>query len=89
MNAPAIRNRRKLVAVLGANQKKSPFCQLLLDTIEQMIGFTMGDDKKFIVVVIVQRGMRSIPPVKGNTIANQPFVVAVVNSLHDIFSNLV
>ena len=61
----ASRDGCKLVAILRTDQKQVVFGEALLRSVEDVVGLPAGNDKKFVVVVVVQRGVWGIPPMEG------------------------
>ena len=57
------------MGVTGGNppdgSKQVVFGEALLRSVEDVVGLPAGNDKKFVVVVVVQRGVWGIPPMEG------------------------
>ena len=80
VDAPPAGQGCKLVPVLGTDQTEGLFPQLLAGSVENVVGPAGGDDKKFIVVVVMEGGVGGIPPVKGHTLGKEPGIVVIVYS---------
>lgn len=65
VDTAASRDGCKLVAILRTDQKQVVFGEALLRSVEDVVGLPVGNDKKFVVVVVVQRGVWGIPPMEG------------------------
>ena len=65
VDTAASRDGCKLVAILRADQKQVVFGKALLRSVEDVVGLPAGNNKKFVVVVVVQRGVWGIPPMEG------------------------
>lgn len=65
VDTAAPRDGCKLVAILRADQKQVVFGKALLRSVEDVVGLPAGNNKKFVVVVVVQRGVWGIPPMEG------------------------
>ena len=65
VDTAASRDGCKLVAILRTDQKQVVFGEALLRSVEDVVGLPAGNDKKFVVVVVVQRGVWGIPPMEG------------------------
>ena len=61
MDTAASRDGCKLVAILRTDQKQVVFGEALLRSVEDVVGLPAGNDKKFVVVVVVQRGVVGHP----------------------------
>ena len=80
VDAPPAGQGCKLVPVLGADQTKGLFSQLLTGSVEDVVGPAGGDNKKFIVIVVVEGGVGGVPPVKGHSLGKEPRIVVIVYS---------
>lgn len=65
VDTAASRDGCKLVAILRTDQKQVVFGEALLRSVEDVVGLPAGNDKKFVVVVVVQRGVWGIPSMEG------------------------
>ena len=50
------------------------------DYVEDVVGPAGGDNKKFIVIVVVEGGIGGIPPMKGDTLLQKPRIVVIIYS---------
>ena len=62
------------------HQTKGLFSQLLTGSVEDVVGPAGGDNKKFIVIVVVEGGVGGVPPVKGHSLGKEPRIVVIVYS---------
>lgn len=71
-------NGSKLMAVLRANQTDGFGGKFLPAAIQGMVGLAGCDDKNFIVIMIMQRSIAGIPPMKRSTAGTEIGIIFII-----------